>query len=177
MTWSPQMIERWGERGIDYVHDMFLRHGVLRPMATLLATRDPQTLEAYPQPRGTLLIPTSFCSLSDRQIFSGKITELARRTAALGVVFASEAWEARPATPETRAAALAAARAGRLEQYPERMETLFYSFQRVGSSVARTWRASITRDANGKPSLGAFIEELDTVELVGLFTNLMPPVN
>jgi len=66
--------------------------------------------------------------------------------------------------------------AGRISEHPNRTESvcMILDHQRAGK---HSWRAEITRDADGRPTLGEWREEARPLEERGRFVGLVPGVN
>lgn len=144
------------------------------PRAFLLATRDPKLGLRLPRP-GVVIILATFRSNDQKQSYADRVAEMASRTHALALVQASEGWTpGNTWTEENLRKAIEHTDAGAsLESLPGRGEALLVSYQHHATARTVAWIAKITRDADGKPALGAFQEEVAG----GRFAGLMPETN
>jgi len=146
--------ERFMTSVLEVTRDRFLRDGALRaPEAFIFATRSWAGVKIAPGdgPKIVVCSPgNGNGSARDKDLFSYAIRRAISATKAIGVLFVTECRLMEgPVEDHDRLVALKT-----IEHEPGRKEAVFASLEhiRLRSEV----RAIITRDAAGKPTLGAF---------------------
>jgi len=87
-----------------------------------------------------------------KDAFAAFIASVIQATEAIGVVIVSEAWSAIPGPGLKRSEIPASLQ----EPFPGRREIIMISMEHVTFERTLLWSAEITRDANGKGTVGAF---------------------
>jgi hypothetical protein len=103
-------------------------------------------------------------------------------SSAMGVIFASEIWSVDP--DYITSIGFEAAQKemnewkGGLDKHPHRIEGIWMTLEHHRLTGSITWFARITRDDQGKPTLGEWKEERwPQREGKGRFLHMLPPVN
>lgn len=98
-------------------------------------------------------------SSASKEFYSQMIRRMVQASKAHGVIFTSESWILR-AQGDKAIAEREMNKYPNLGDHPDSEECLFISLEHAGFETPQVWTAFITRDAEGKPTLGPF--EMDT---------------
>lgn len=112
--------ERWVSWVLKRVAQNLERDGTLKPIAFLIITRNPQTGEVG-EPDVVMVVPQHFEDEKDKDAFADVLHTVARRGAAIGYLFASEAWVAVGEANETIEDVF---KYGSLEKHPKSREVV-----------------------------------------------------
>lgn len=169
---TDEELEAWITSVLDSVARSFAASGRIVPCAIILAAVDPRNGQALLSPSTIGVIPDEFTP-ETKDAFAEAVRSTASAAKALGLVFVSEIWARFPESEEEAKAILAR---GGLSKDPKAKEGILLSFERQGRSTGRFWLAEITRDADGKRTLGTFKEQ-DTSRAEGRFIGLLEQGN
>lgn len=135
---------------LDRTRDEFVNEGSIdRARALLISNCDPDGNDLG-RPCIHMIPALMEFNPAGKDEFASIIVEHARRVDAFGVIFISEAWvvelAGRPAADKSRPPS----------EHPDRKEVVYATLEhrRVGQIA---WRAYISRDAEGKPTLGPWL--------------------
>lgn len=127
----------------------FTLYGGVHPISFVLAQRDPRTRQVLSYPTVTVLP----LDLSDKDRAREAQAALIERTDAVAHVFVSEAW-----TIDTDPAMLYEDLSRSLSEHPRRVEAIVVTLEHA-SGQGTSWEAIITRDAEGRGTLGEAVEK------------------
>lgn len=150
----------------------FERDGDLVSVAFILAARAPDGRVL--DPPGLVIMPTPWANVEEKDRYVAKIAELAEQTKAIGVFFLNEAWWKVVGPGEAGARAVRRAARRGVEREPERQEVIVLSAEHLAWKGVRMWKADITRDETGAPTLGPFAELPEMSETTGRMFGLLP---
>lgn len=176
--WTTDEVFEEAARLRDFVRELFCESGGLRATSWLYATRNPKT---GAEGKGLVIVPNvgGFDS-QGRDMYAYAVRTAGEYAKAMGIVFAAEMWMIEPAYLEEigleRATKEIAGWVGRIKDHPRRIEGILMNLEHHRLSGHRLWLARITRDQDGKPTLGEWEERLVTSG-TGRLLHMLPPVN
>lgn len=172
-------LDEWAEHIRSKIREEFEEKGKFEPpRAFLLVTRDPKMGLLLPRPSLMVVVASELAGNRQKQSVADFIADQTRKCGALACIFASEVWTPGDEWTEerTRKAREMTQRDQSLEHMPGRGEGVIVSYQRTGTANTTAWFAVVSRDADGKATLGAF-DSFTNGTVGGRFSGLMPEVN
>jgi hypothetical protein len=171
LRWTQQEVLSEAERLRGLVRENFLRDGALLPVSFVFATKH---LETQVDQVGVIVVPVvGEFDEETKDTYSQFIRSLTKATAAVGVMFASEAWILDGGGMDEYEKYR-----GHLQDHPDRKEVIVATLEhsRFGR---RIWVAEISRlEGEAKPLLLDWNERDEPgTNAVGLFVNILPPTS
>jgi hypothetical protein len=167
---DPSSMDAFMEAQCAMARETFEELGEFRARAVVLTTKDQRGL-SMARPGMHVIKCAGTFEDEEKEQFSQYLAEHCVRFEAFGIVFASEVWlgvghmpgaDGKEVQPRFR---------------PDRIEGIFISLEHVALPGTRVYFAQITRDADGKGTLGKFANRYDTASKHdGRFSNFLKPI-
>lgn len=162
-------VDRFVDLQLEAIRTEFNETGQYRLRAVLLSSCNGSGVEMNAPCIHLVIDPGGDGTPSEKDAFASMLTSYCQAVRAFGVLFSAETWMA----PDTANAH------GEYVQprfHPKRREALFVTFEHVARPGTRALMAEITRDAEGKPTLGPWVEYPQKAMGRGRFADLLRPV-